>query len=72
MPVDVVVTAVVTGVVDVVEVAIIVVVLVVLTVVVDVVAAVGTLVVVDEEQDANISDVAIRLVSRIQVTPLFI
>jgi hypothetical protein len=73
-PVEVVDAVVVTVALDVVEVEAIVEVLVVVItgVVVVVVGIVVELVVVDEEQDANTSDVTIRMISAIQVTPLFI
>ena len=73
-PVEVVDTVVVTIALDVVEVGVIVeVVVVAITEVVVVVAGIVVeLVVFDEEQDANTSDVTIKMVSAIQITPLFI
>ena len=75
-PVEVAVTAVVTAVVDVVDVVVcrlvVVVVVVVAAGVVEVVEVVEVVVVDFEEQDANTSDVTIRQVSTIQITPFFI
>ena len=58
--------------VEMVPVAVVVIVVIVVVVVGDKLVAVEVFVVVDVEQDANTSDVTIRMVSAIQVTPLFI